>query len=287
MKRATSFQRDLIHQGDCARMAELPDGVIDLVVAGPPYWRLIDYQAFARDRVRREAQGATYEAFLGDLRTWFAEVFRVLRPGRYCAVNLATVRLEGRVHALPFHAVKVLEEVGFEFCWEIVWHKPAGGRRSARTFMSRPFAGSYVPNNVVEYVLVFRKQPNKKFATRADLVKHLDNAIVIDEVFRKEISNNVWHFMPAQGRGDHPCPFPPGLPLRLIGLLSLRGETVLDPFMGSGTTARAARALGRHYVGYEREPEFVATARRNASMPIPAARSLVMRLEQLEAAHLV
>lgn len=273
------FERDVFHQGDCAHMAALPDDVIDLVVAGPPYWNLIDYSAYSRGEERWWREGGSYDAFLEQLKAWFTEVFRVLRPGRYCAVNLGTVRHESETKPLPFDAVRFIERAGFTFSWEIVWHKPAGGRRAARNFYRKPFAGSFIPNNVVEYVLVFKKSPDVPFATRSGLLADVDNAIVTDEVFRREISNNVWHLMPVSGEREHPCPFPPEIPLRLISLLSLKGETVLDPFMGSGTTARAARTLGRHFVGYEAQEAFVELARRVADRPLKARRALLLNLD--------
>ena len=82
------------------------------------------------------------------------------------------------------------------------------------------------------------------------------------------------------GEGKHPCPFPPEIPLRLISLLSLKGETVLDPFMGSGTTARAARMLGRRFVGYETEKRFVQVAKKDVDKPLKARKALLLSLEK-------
>ena len=274
-----AFARDVIHQGDCSRMEALPDDSIDLVVAGPPYWSAIDYGAFAEGEQHRWRSDRPYEAWLEDLARWSAEVYRVLRPGRFCAMNLGTLRRAGRSWPLPFHAVGVVERVGFAFEWEIVWHKPGGGRRSARNFYKRPFAGSFVPNNVTEYILVFRKAPKRPFASRSDLLSHVENAVVTDEVFRKEIADNVWHLQPASGGSAHPCPFPLELPARLIALLSLHGETVLDPFMGSGTTARAARLLGRRFVGYEEQAAFIEQAYSSLEVPAPLGNSLIAKLE--------
>ena len=148
MARGALFERDVFHLGDCAQMDALPDDAIDLVVAGPPYWNCIDYPAFARGEPHFGRAGAPYDAFLAQFTGWFREVFRVLRPGRYCVVNLGTVRAGERTIPLPFHAVQILEGVGFQFSWEIVWHKPAGGRRTALGFLRRPLAGDFAPNNV-------------------------------------------------------------------------------------------------------------------------------------------
>ncbi len=89
-----------------------------------------------------------------------------------------------------------------------------------------------------------------------------ENRIRINDLFTKEIANNVWHLVPGSFpiNGKHPCPFPPEIPYRFIEFLSMEGEVVLDPFMGVGTTARAAKALGRHYIGYELEQKFIDVA---------------------------
>ncbi len=272
--------RDVFHVGDCAHMEAIPDGSIDLVVAGPPYFTLFDYGAFARGAAHHWKDKQSYASFLDQLAAQFREVFRVLRPGRYCTVLIGTVRRGDTTYALPFHAVRLLEDVGFQFQFEIVWHKPAGGRRSALGFYRDPFPGSFTPNNVVEYVLVVRKAPSQPFSTRSAVLRHVDNAIVLDETFRRELSNNVWHIMPARGQGEHPCPFPPELPYRLISLFSLRGETVLDPYMGIGTTARAAKMLKRRFVGYEREDRYAAIARAQVAVPLRLRSSLLLKLER-------
>jgi modification methylase len=249
-------------------MTEVPDGSIDLVVTGPPYWAYVDYKAYLAGVPHLWRSQEPYEQFLERLGGWFREVHRTLRPGRYCVVNLGTIRYRGRCYPLPFHAVGVLERAGFTFCFEIVWHKVAGGRQQARVAVRTPYPGAYTANNRTEYLLVFRKEPCVPFLAGTARVTVRD-AFPIDTLFTTEIANNVWHILPAAGGRDriHPCPFPPEIPYRVIRLLSLRGETVLDPFMGIGTTACAAKALGRHYVGYEVEESFVRVARENLTKP--------------------
>ena len=161
-----------------------------------------------------------------------------------------------------------MEELGFEFCYEIIWHKIAGGRPDARVFVKHPYPGRYLPNNRTEYLLVFRKDSTTRFDGGVPFRD--DERLVLDRFFQCETANNVWHIMPACNpleRG-HPCPFPPEIPCRLIQLLSRQGEIVLDPFMGIGTTARAARMLGRRFIGYELEPAFVQQALANLDTPL-------------------
>lgn len=257
-------------------MPEVPSGAIDLILAGPPYWDYIDYPRYIADSASdyyTPSNEMSYSEYLARLRTWFEECFRVLRDGRYCVVNLGVIRKAKRSYPLPFHAVSILEEIGFDFCHEIVWHKVSGGRMHARVAVQHPYPGYYMPNSKTEYLLVFQKHPHVAFE-ESDIQRQDQNQFEIDEVFKKEIANNIWHIMPAcpPYNGKHPCAFPPEIPFRIIKLFSLHGETVLDPFMGIGTTARVARMLGRHYIGYELEKEFIETANRDIDIPMKIRR---------------
>nr|WP_272881438.1 site-specific DNA-methyltransferase [Fundidesulfovibrio soli] len=245
-------------------MAELPDGAIDLIFAGPPYGSLINYSSYAAGEQHYKAHSTDLPQYITSFQTWFSECFRVLRAGRYCIVNLGTIRENHKTIALPFYAVSWLEELGFSFQFEIVWDKIVGGRHEARNFLAHPFPGRFTPNNRVEYLLFFKKNPRKAFAPRS---KFYDaNIIPLTDLFKREIANNVWHVHPATKRSSpdvsHPCPFPPEIPERIITYFSFPQETVLDPFMGSGSTAIAAKKLGRYYVGYETEDRFRIDAER-------------------------
>jgi site-specific DNA-methyltransferase (adenine-specific) len=266
---------DVIYPKDCSSMKEVLSGGVDLIVSGPPYWDYVDYSGFVEKPVNSTGVGngrRDYEDFLCDVERWYAECWRVLRPGRYCVLNVGTVRKEGKCVPIPFHVVPILEKIGFEFRYDIVWHKISGGRRHARVLIRDPYPGRFTPNNKTEYLLVFQKQPGVPFATE-DRPITLRDRLVVDGLFKREISNNVWHIMPAPPSAVHPCPFPPEVPLRLIELLSLKGETVLDPFMGIGTTARAAKTLGRHFIGYEVEVAFVNAATANLDRPLKPRRA--------------
>lgn len=261
-------------------MREVDSASIDLIVSGPPYWSYIDYSAFHAARAPADfiwKPSVTYDQFLLVLGKWYTECLRVLRPGRYCVVNLGTVRRKGRCYPLPFDAVPIIEKLGFEFCYEILWHKVAGGRRHARVPIRWPYPGYYIPNNRVEYLLVFRKASGTAFLPKGRNGFRSADRFPIDDVFLREIANNVWHILPPHGRSvaNHPCPFPPEIPYRLITLLSLKGETVLDPFIGVGTTARAATMLGRHYIGYEIEKPFARAALRSAHIPLKLRQPII------------
>lgn len=279
------MQLDVIHNRDCADMAEIGDSSIDLIVTGPPYWSYINYNAYVQGQPHVWSSDQPYKAFLDDLQKWGEECWRVLKPGRYAVFNLGTVRRDGRCYPLPYHAVPILEKADFEFAYEVIWHKVSGGRRHARNLIQTPLPGYYLPNNRIEYLLFFRKKPEVPFLAFADYEP--EHFLEISELFKLEIANNVWHIMPPcheDKRNDsgHPCPFPPEIPIRLIQLLTLPGETVLDPFMGVGTTARAARMLGRHFVGYEKEPVFIRAALAALDVPLKVRRPTVCRFELLQ-----
>ena len=269
-------------------MDEVSSDTIDLIVSGPPYWDYIDYHAFHGSSHYKDftwRRRRPYQEFLGDIDTWYSECYRVLRSGRYCVVAAGTIRNRGKCYPLPFHVVGILEEIGFEFCYEIIWHKITGGRPHAGMTIQNPYPGYYLPNNKTEYLLVFKKNRKASFANNDNNDQTSPwNKFEVDELFKREIANNVWHILPScfPLNGEHPCPFPPEIPYRLIKLLSLKGETILDPFMGIGTTARAARMLGRHFVGYEVEPEFVKKANREIAKPLKMRRPSVINFSPLK-----
>lgn len=248
--------RDVIFNRDCLPMRELSDDSIDLVVSGPPYWSRFDYAAFADGRPHLWQSQQSYATYLDDLARWHAECHRVLRPGRFCVIVLGSVERDGKTYHIPFDSLPVIRGIGFDFLYEIIWNKVSGGRQSARNFLRWPKVRQFRPNIRTEYILVFRKEGAVPGST-PDLASY--EGILSDrDFFAREIANNIWNIPVAQGRkaGVHPCPFPLELPARLIELYSAEGEVVLDPFMGVGSTAIAARRLGRHYVGYERETRF-------------------------------
>jgi len=264
-------------------MEEIPTGGIDLIVSGPPYWDYINFQAYCENPSEGYIWNIekSYDAFLDDFRKWYQECFRVLRNGRFCVVNAGTIRRKGKCFAFPFHVVSIMEKIGFDFSHEIIWNKVALGRKHARGLIKHPYPGYFMPNNQIEYLLLFKKGKAPFYRDR-DLAYREDNRLETDDFFKHEIANNIWNIMPVQEAyaSGHPCPFPPEIPLRLIEYYSLKGDTVLDPFMGIGTTAQAARMLGRHYIGYELYEQFAELARMNANRDLPEREQLIMRYQR-------
>lgn len=218
-------------------MDEIPDASVHLVVTSPPYNVGKEYD---RDLTLEE-----YRDFLK--RVW-AEVERVLVPGGRFCVNVANL---GRRPYIPLHAfiVEDLMELGFLMRGEIIWAKEASSSPST-AWGSWLSATNPTLRDVHEYILVFSK------ATFAREARGRKSTIGRDEFL--EFTKSIWRFdaEPARHVG-HPAPFPVELAHRCIQLYTFGGDVVLDPFMGSGQTAIAARKSGRRYVGYEVNEDYV------------------------------
>jgi modification methylase len=227
---------DQVFMHSCESMPELPDNSVALMVTSPPYNVGKDYD-----------KDLSLDDYLGFLRKVLAETHRVLVPGGRIAFNVANL---GRKPYIPLnaHVAALAAELGLLMRAEIIWVKGKGASNSCAwgSWMS---AGNPTIRDLHEYVLVFSKQ-------RFDRARKGESTISRDEFMAATTS--VWH-IPAESarRVGHPAPFPVALVERLIHLYSFAGDTVLDPFMGSGSTAVAAAQTGRHFVGYELNSEYV------------------------------
>jgi site-specific DNA-methyltransferase (adenine-specific) len=221
-------------------MVDIPDDSVHLMVTSPPYNVTKEYD---RD--------LTLEEYRELLRRVFTETYRVLATGGRACVNVANL---GRKPYIPLHAyiISDLLEVGFHMRGEIIWDK-AGSAAPSTAWGSWLSASNPVLRDVHEYILVFSKE---SFSRRSS-----ERESTIEKEQFLEWTKSVWKFPSASARQvGHPAPFPEELPMRLIKLYTYRGEVVLDPFAGSGTTCVAALKAGRRYVGYEIEPEYVQLA---------------------------
>lgn len=221
-------------------MDELPDHSVHLMITSPPYNVQKEYD-----------EDLTLEEYRQLLRSVFSETERVLVTGGRACINVANL---GRKPYLPLHAY-VMEEMlslGFFMRGEIIWDKAASAASSTAwgTWLS---AVNPVLRDVHEYILVFSKD---SFSRRAE---EAESTIGRDEFLA--FTKSVWTFPAVSARQiGHPAPFPEELPRRLIELYSFRGDVVLDPFCGSGTTCLAAMKAGRSYVGYDNEPAYIELA---------------------------
>ena len=235
-------------------MPELKDGTIALVVTSPPYWHIKDYGTD-----NQIGYGQSLHDYLKALFPVWKECFRVLTPGRRLCINIGDqftrTSTYGRYKVIPIHAeiISQCEQIGFDFMGSIIWQK----RTTLNTTGGAPVMGSYPhpPNGIVEldyeHILLFKKVGKPKKVAR-----DIKEASKLTKEEWKLYFSGHWHFGGAKQVG-HEAMFPEELPRRLIRMFSFVGETVLDPFLGSGTTAKAALDLARNAVGYEISEEFM------------------------------
>jgi site-specific DNA-methyltransferase (adenine-specific) len=222
-------------------MDELPDSSVHLMITSPPYNASKEYD-----------HDLSMEEYLDFLQQVWRETYRVLVPGGRACINVANL---GRKPYLPLH-VYIIDQmlaIGFLMRGEIIWNKAASASPST-AWGSWKSAANPVLRDVHEYILVFSKDT---FSRKRD---QRDNTINREDFL--EWTKSVWNFPAVSAKKiGHPAPFPEELPHRLIQLYTFKGDIVLDPFAGSGTTCLAAMAGERYYLGYETNPEYIELAR--------------------------
>src|SRR3989304_6189446 len=231
---------DRIIHASSERMVLLPDHCIHLMITSPPYNVSKEYD-----------EDFTLGEYRSLLRNVFAESYRVLVHGGRACGNIANV---GRKPYIPLHAFLVhdLLDLGFVMRGEIIWNKSSSAGPST-AWGSWKSASNPTLRDVHEYILIFSK------GSFSRNVHSGRNTISRDEFL--EFTKSIWDFSAESARRvGHPAPFPLELPRRLIQLYSFKGDVVLDPFAGSGTTCIAARDAGRHFIGYEKNEEYVKLA---------------------------
>lgn len=243
-----------IINGDSRKMSELQDNSVHLIVTSPPYWQLKDYGS-----ENQIGFNDTYEQYINNLNLVWKECYRVLHDGCRLCINIgdqfARSVYYGRYKIIPIHSeiIKFCETIGFDFMGQIIWQKTT----TTNTTGGASIMGSFPhPRNGIvkldfEYILLFKKQGNAPKPTK----EQKEMAAMSTEEWNTYF-NGHWYFNGAK-QDKHLAMFPQELPKRLIKMFSFPQETVLDPFMGSGTTASVAKALGRNSVGYEINSDFI------------------------------
>jgi len=247
---------DFIQRRDARDMANLESNSVALVVTSPPYFAGKEYE----ESLGHNGVPGTYFEYLALLHDVFAECKRVLEPGGRIAVNVANL---GRrpYRSLAGDVVEILQGLGLLLRGEVVWWKgrAAGGSCAWGTFQ-RP--NNPVLRDVTERVVIASKGRFDRAipsARRAELGLPSVSTISRDEFL--EATTDLWEIPPESARRvGHPAPFPVELPRRLIDLFTYEGDVVLDPFMGSGTTAVAAIRSARHFIGFDTDPAYVAAS---------------------------
>lgn len=233
--------QDRIVLGSAEDMAGLPDNSVHLMVTSPPYNVTKTYD-----------DDLSLQEYLGLLQRVFVETYRVLANGGRACVNVANL---GRKPYIPLsdYISHMMIDLGFLMRGEIIWAKGAGAGVSM-AWGSWQSATNPVLRDTHEYILVFCKGVFSR-------PKGERQSTITRDQFM-EWTKSVWTMNPESARRvGHPAPFPLELPARLIQLYTFAGDVVLDPFMGSGTTAIAALQAGRRYVGYETSPEYITLAK--------------------------
>lgn len=237
--------------GDARSMRELSEESVHLVVTSPPYFNApFDFPGLFR----------SYDEYLGLLRDVGRELYRVLRRGRVACFVTQDVRIEGRLYPIVSDLIRIMVyEVGFNYRDKIIWRKPEGYIRISRrsgVLIQHPYPMYYYPDNIYEEVVIFQKGKFDYSIVPKDVKE--ESKIDVDRFQKEKWYLSVWditNVLPSEKWSKYTAAYPEELVERLIRLYSYVGETVLDPFLGTGTTAVVARRLGRNSIGYELDLE--------------------------------
>lgn len=253
-----------IHQGDARDLSWIESESVHLVVTSPPYWTLKEYERGNADQM---GDIESYERFLDELDKVWAECARVLvGGGRICCVvgDVCIPRKKGgRHYVMPLHAdIQVrARKLGLDVLTPILWHKIANGATEASGngagFYGKPYQPGAVVKNDIEYILFLRKGGGYRTVNQRQKELSMLSKVELQKWFR-----SMWTDVPgASTRNGHPAPYPVDLAERLVRMFSFAGDTVLDPFLGTGSTSIAALQSGRSSIGNEIESSYLKIAR--------------------------
>jgi len=241
--------------GDSRNMAEVKDESVHLIVTSPPYWQIKDY-----GDLNQIGFNDSYKDYIDNLNKVWSESYRVLYPGCRLCVNIgdqfARAVTYGRYKIIPIREeiIRFCESIGFDYMGAIIWQKKTtmnttGG---ASVMGSFPYPRNGLIEIDYEFILLFKKlgQSPNRVSKKVKEESKLSN-----EEWRKYFTGH-WNFAGCK-QDKHIAMFPEELPRRLIKMFSFVGETVLDPFLGSGTTSKVARELKRNSIGYEINKDFL------------------------------
>jgi len=229
----------------CTHMKEIPDNSLHLMITSPPYNVSKEYD-----------DDLSLKEYLDLLKSAFSETYRVLVNGGRACVNVANL---GRKPYIPLsdYISKMMIEIGFNMRGEIIWNKAASASPST-AWGSWQSAANPILRDIHEYILIFSKGSYRRERTKEEM-QEKQNTITKEQFM--EWTKSIWTMNAESARRiGHPAPFPEELPNRLIQLYSFKNDIILDPFMGSGTTAVVAIKTKRNYIGYDINEEYIKLA---------------------------
>ncbi len=257
---------------DARDLSFIADESLHLVVTSPPYWNLKKYNELPGQL----GNLTDYEKFLDEITKVWKECFRVLVPGGRVVIVVGDVCLArkryGRHLVMPLHAdiVVRLRKLGFDNLAPIIWYKIANIRyevKNGSRFLGKPYEPNAVIKNDIEFILMERKPGGYRKPTPAQRCLSVISKSNLEQWFQQ-----IWRVHGESTRG-HPAPFPLEIASRLVRMFSFVGDTVLDPFCGTGTTMLAALETGRNSIGMDIDPVYTQRAARRLSQ----ARTLFSR----------
>jgi site-specific DNA-methyltransferase (adenine-specific)/site-specific DNA-methyltransferase (cytosine-N4-specific) len=232
--------------GDARDMREVEDESIHLVVTSPPYYNApFDFPNLFED----------YDEYLNMLKDVGAEIYRVLKEGRIACFVVQDVRIDGELYSIVADLINIMQKIGFRYRDKIIWKKPEGYIRISRrsgVLIQHPYPMYFYPDNIYEEIVIFQKGKFRYSEIPSDLKEK--SKIDINRFLKEKWYLSIWEItnvLPSDKLSKYTAVFPEELVERLILLYSYVGETVLDPFLGTGTTSAVAKRLGRNSIGYE------------------------------------
>ena len=237
-------------------MSELEDGSVNLIITSPPYWTLKDYEN--QDQIGLGS--SSYDFYINELNKVWKECVRVLAPDGKICINIMPFLLTGKAARFKRRETrlvlgdieKFMDQTLEMYQYGLyIWDKRKIARFSS--FGSYPYPPNIFTTYPYEWITVFSKEGKRPKVTKE--IK--EKSKITTEEWQKWAINSIWEMQPASAKREkHPAPFPDELPRRLIKLHSFYGDTVLDPFLGTGTTAKVSLELGRKAIGYELNKEY-------------------------------
>jgi|TARA_B100000929_G_scaffold231448_1_gene187916 site-specific DNA-methyltransferase (cytosine-N4-specific) len=248
------MEKNIFYHKSSEKMKEVDDSSIRLIVTSPPYFNAKDY-----DNKKQIGQRTkTYDGYIQSMINVWKECFRILKPNGKLCINTPILPMEKAVLNTHYNRdylninndieKTILSETEFFRYGLTIWDK---GSTDQLMMGSYPYPPNFYQLNTIEFINIFVKdgKPEKI----SDKIKKKS---ILEKSEWREYINSIWKIAPEKKR-NHPAPFPKEIPLRLIKLFSFYGDTIVDPFMGSGTTAVVANQMNRNFVGYEINSQYI------------------------------